>query len=78
MRIKEVEQATGLTAKAIRMYESKGLLTVAREAENAYRDYTDEDVARLKTIAILRRLEEMSAPYGTKFVIKDGIAEVVL
>ena len=27
MRIKEVEQATGLTAKAIRMYESKGLLT---------------------------------------------------
>ena len=57
MRIKEVEQATGLTAKAIRMYESKGLLTVAREAENAYRDYTDEDVARLKTIAILRRLD---------------------
>ena len=57
MRIKEVEQATGLTAKAIRMYESKGLLTVAREAENASRDYTDEDVARLKTIAILRRLD---------------------
>lgn len=56
MRIKEVEQATGLTAKAIRLYESKGLLSVARQAENDYRDYTDEDVMRLKTISVLRRL----------------------
>lgn len=57
MRIKEVEKATGLTAKAIRMYESKGLLTVARESENDYRDYSEEDVKRLKTIAVLRRLD---------------------
>ena len=57
MRIKEVEKATGLTAKAIRMYESKGLLTVARESENDYRDYSEDDVRRLKTIAILRRLD---------------------
>lgn len=57
MRIKEVEQRTGLTAKAIRLYESKGLLSVARQTENDYRDYTEEDVARLKTIAILRKLD---------------------
>ena len=57
MRIKEVEQRTGLTAKAIRLYESKGLLKPARETENDYRDYTEEDVARLKTIAILRKLD---------------------
>lgn len=57
MRIKEVEERTGLTAKAIRLYESKGLLRVARQAENAYRDYTEEDVERLKTIAVLRRLD---------------------
>lgn len=57
MRIKEVEQRTGLTAKAIRLYESKGLLKPARETENDYRDYTGEDVARLKTIAVLRRLD---------------------
>ena len=57
MRIKEVEQRTGLTAKAIRLYESKGLLKPARETENDYRDYTGEDVARLKTIAILRKLD---------------------
>ena len=57
MRIKEVESRTGLTAKAIRLYESKGLLMPARETENDYRDYTEEDVARLKTIAILRKLD---------------------
>ncbi len=56
MRIKEVEKTTGLTAKAIRLYESKGLLSVGRESENDYRDYTPEDVERLKTIAVLRQL----------------------
>lgn len=57
MRIKEVEELTGLTAKAIRLYESKGLLTVARQEENKYRDYTQEDVQRLRTIAVLRKLD---------------------
>lgn len=57
VRIKEVENATGLTAKAIRLYESKGLLQVAREQENDYRDYSEEDVERLKGIALLRQLD---------------------
>lgn len=57
MRIKEVEEATGLTAKAIRLYESKGLLSVARQSENGYRDYSDEDVKRLRTISFLRDLD---------------------
>lgn len=57
MRIKEVEALTGLTAKAIRLYESKGLLQVSRQEENDYRDYTEEDVKRLKTIAVLRELD---------------------
>lgn len=57
MRIKEVEERTGLTAKAIRLYESKGLLNVARDNENDYRDYTEEDVERLKMIAFLREMD---------------------
>ena len=57
MRIKEVEKITGLTAKAIRLYESKGLVSVGRESENDYRDYTEADVERLKTIAVLRQLD---------------------
>ena len=57
MRIKEVEKTTGLTAKAIRLYESKGLVSEGRESENDYRDYTEADVERLKTIAVLRQLD---------------------
>ena len=53
MRINTVERITGLTSKAIRLYESKGLLRVARE-ENGYRNYTEDDVIVLKKIKQLR------------------------
>ena len=43
MQIKEVCILTGLSAKAIRLYESKGLVSVERAA-NAYREYTDEQI----------------------------------
>ena len=54
MRIREVELLTGLNRKAIRLYEDKGLLTVER-SDNDYREYSAEDVARLRRIAVLRR-----------------------
>ena len=54
MRIGDVERLTGLKKKTIRLYEEKGLLSVER-AENSYREYDDAVVARLKTIALLRR-----------------------
>ncbi len=69
MRIKEVEQRTGLTAKAIRLYESKGLLSISREAENEYRDYTEADVTHLKIIALLRK---MDIPVKTIKLWTDG------
>ena len=53
MKINDVEKITGLTAKAIRLYESKGLLFVSRE-ENGYRNYSDGDVEALKKIKLLR------------------------
>lgn len=54
MQIKEVEEKTKLTAKAIRFYEEKGLLSVNRK-ESGYRDYTDEDVEQLLKIKLLRK-----------------------
>ena len=77
MRIKEVEQRTGLTAKAIRLYESKGLLKPARETENDYRDYTEEDVARLKTIAILRKLDLSVAEIKEWTDGQSGLADLL-
>lgn len=54
MKIKDVELITGLTQRAIRLYESKGLLNVSRSS-NAYRDYSGETVEKLKLIKLLRQ-----------------------
>lgn len=56
MKIKDVEKLTGLTAKSIRYYESKNLIAVERNAENSYRNYTDENVTRLRWIKMFRYL----------------------
>lgn len=57
MKINDVEKLTGLTAKSIRYYESKGLITVQHNKENGYRIYTEEDVLHLKRIKVLRYLD---------------------
>ncbi len=53
MKINDVERITGLTQKAIRLYESKGLISVLR-GENGYRIYSDENIEVLKHIKLLR------------------------
>lgn len=53
MKINEVAKVTGLSKKAIRLYESKGLLKIQR-VSNGYRDYSESDVERLKQIKLLR------------------------
>lgn len=55
MKIKEVETILGVDRANIRYYEWEGLLLPARN-ENRYRDYSQEDVDRLKTVVILRKL----------------------
>ncbi|MGT2828871.1 MerR family transcriptional regulator [Streptococcus hillyeri] len=54
MQIKDVEKLTGLSSKTIRFYEEKGLLEVARNANNTYRDYSEANVQTLKKIKIFR------------------------
>ena len=55
MKIKYVEELVGITRKNIRFYEEQGLLSPGR-AENGYREYSGEDVQRLKQIKFLRKL----------------------
>ena len=57
MTIKEVEKLTGLTAKSIRYYEDKGLITVERNEENDYRSYSETEVNQLKKIKLFRYLD---------------------
>lgn len=54
MRVKDVERLTGLSTKAIRLYEEKGLISVERNPVNDYRDYSMENVRQLRLIKLLR------------------------
>lgn len=54
--IKEAEQLTGISSQNIRYYEKQGLLCPARNEENSYREYSDNDIERLKLIRLFRKL----------------------
>ena len=53
MFINDVVKRTGLTKKAIRFYEDKGLLSVQRQI-NGYRSYSEDNISTLKKIKMLR------------------------
>ncbi len=53
--ITEVSRSTGLTARALRHYESLGLVTAERQP-NGYREYNDEALLTLQRILVLREL----------------------
>jgi DNA-binding transcriptional MerR regulator len=54
LRIQEVADQVGLTARSIRYYEEVGLLEPAARSEGAYRLYDADDIARLRFIKGLR------------------------
>ena len=57
MNIKEAELQSGVSRRNIRFYEQKGLLKPDRNAENDYREYSDEDIHTLKLIRALRMVD---------------------
>ena len=69
MKIGEVASETGLSISNIRFYEKKGLLAPSRKEESGYRDYTAEDVNRLKTILLYRK---MGLPIETIYLVFQG------
>ena len=54
--IKEAEQLTGISSQNIRYYEKQGLICPARNEDNSYRKYSDNDIERLKLIRLFRKL----------------------
>lgn len=56
MKINEVEQKVGITKKNIRFYEQEGLLKPDRNAQNGYREYSEEYLLLLQKIKLLRKL----------------------
>ncbi|MER5547829.1 MerR family transcriptional regulator [Streptomyces sp. NPDC002589] len=55
MRISELARQAGVTTKAVRYYESLGLITPERLA-NGYRNYDEDDVRLVREIRTLHRL----------------------
>lgn len=73
MRISEAAQLTNLKTSNVRFYERKGLLTPAREADSKYRDYSQEDVKRIKQILLYRK---MGVSIDTIYLLLNGQAEL--
>ncbi len=55
MKIQELEKELNITRSNIRFYEKEGLINPPRK-ENGYREYSQEDIAKLKKIIIFRKL----------------------
>lgn len=73
MRISEAAELAGLKVSNVRFYERKGLLTPAREADSKYRDYSQEDVQRMKQILLYRK---MGVSIDTIYLLLNGKAEM--
>ncbi len=56
MNISDVAKKTGLTSKAIRFYEEKGLVTPPLRSENGYRTYSQQ---HLDELTLLRRARQV-------------------
>ena len=56
MKVSELAQRAGIASSAVRWYESMGILPPAARQANVYREYSDEDLARLRLVVSLRRL----------------------
>ena len=67
MTSKEMEQRSGVARANIRYYEAEGLLAPRRE-KNGYRDYSEQDLAVLEKLTLLRRrgvsIEELKALFS--------------
>lgn len=55
MLLNEIVEEVGMTKRAIKYYEEKGLLFVKKD-ENGYRNYTQEDMEILKKISVYKKL----------------------
>ncbi len=56
MNISDVAKKTGLTSKAIRFYEQKGLMTPPLRGENGYRSYNQQ---HLNELTLLRQARQV-------------------
>lgn len=71
-RIGQIARLTGVSAKAIRYYESIGLLPRPARGDNAYRRYGRADVNRL---ILLRRIRLLGVPLAAARALMLGTSD---
>ena len=77
MTIKEVEEKTGLSRSNIRFYEKEKLIDPDRNVNNGYREYSEQDVEKIKKIAFLRTLD-ISIEEVRKILVQEiGLYEII-
>ncbi|MDQ0916811.1 MerR family DNA-binding transcriptional regulator [Paenibacillus sp. V4I5] len=57
MLINEISRKLGITARAIRFYEQKGLIKPAKQKDNGYRTYTEQDAWDYKPLSLYGKSE---------------------
>jgi len=72
VKITEVASQLNVSARAIRFYEEKGLITPDKEPGNQYRLFTEEHIGQLKTIIALR---EIGVPVEQIKVMLEGLEQ---
>ena len=57
MQIGEAARRTGLTVKTVRYYANIGMVTPRQDAVTGYRDYGEDDVAKLQFVGKARKFD---------------------
>ncbi|WP_027964139.1 MerR family transcriptional regulator [Halalkalibacillus halophilus] len=57
MLANEVAKVAGITVRTLHYYDEIGLLSVTKSNEAGYRNYTDQDIAKLQQILFFRALD---------------------
>lgn len=78
MRIGELAKATGVSAKALRLYESRGLLRPCSHSMAGYRLYGTESLRRLQQILVLRKAGFALAEIGPLLAAGANTAEQLI
>jgi DNA-binding transcriptional MerR regulator len=71
VQIKQLSRSTGLPEKTIRFYEAVGVLPPPKRRPNGYREYGEADVARVRFVAGLRRLDFSLDDVGEILAMRD-------
>lgn len=78
MKVSELARQVGITPAAVRFYEAQGVLPAAPRAANGYREYSDEDLCRLRLVVSMRGMGlELSESGRLAALCRDGQCEVM-